>query len=289
MISAEDEQAKTGSGQDFVDVVSVEFCDSEREVCGCAWITRLPNVERSRAGAIVFVGGDLVEKLDLEREVTIEDWRDANLDAVQIATEVPLERWSLKASGERASLELGITAVSPPVEHAPDQLVEELGVEQYEQICKLQGTVRVDERVFAVDCPGRRVHCWGEFAWTRIARWRTLYAVSETGRAISVVAALPASSEGHGEELRSAKVLDGDVVPSIEDVRLSTVFGEDGLPQKAGVELWMEGGEFPNRLGGEAICGTRSERPDHTTSLAFFRWSMDGVPAYGSYEIIDRR
>ena len=70
---------------------------------------------------------------------------------------------------------------------------------------------------------------------------------------------------------------------------MSTVFGEDGLPQKAGVELWMEGGEFPSRLGGEAICGTRNEQPDHTTSLAFFRWSMDGVPAYGSYEIIDRR
>ena len=84
-------------------------------------------------------------------------------------------------------------------------------------------------------------------------------------------------------------MLEADGEPSIEDVRLSTVYGENGFPQKAGIELWMPDAEFPRRLGGESICGTRPERPDHTITLAFFRWSMDGEPAYGSYEVVERR
>ena len=84
-------------------------------------------------------------------------------------------------------------------------------------------------------------------------------------------------------------MVEAEEEPSIEDVRLSTVYGKEGFPEKASLELWVPDAEFPRRLGGEAICGTRTERPDQTISLAFFRWSIDGDPAYGSYEVVERR
>ena len=76
---------------------------------------------------------------------------------------------------------------------------------------------------------------------------------------------------------------------STQDVRFSTVYDREGSPKKAGLELWMPGDEMPRRLGGAAICGTRIRRGEHMISLSFFRWSMEGVPAYGSYEVVERQ
>ena len=40
-----------------------------------------------------------------------------------------------------------------------------------------------------------------------------------------------------------------------EEVRLSTIYGADGLPRKAGAELYRPGDELPARLSGEAVLG----------------------------------
>ena len=39
-------------------------------------------------------------------------------------------------------------------------------------------------------------------------------------------------------------------------MRLSTIYGADGLPRNAGAELYRPGDEFPARLSGEAISGS---------------------------------
>jgi hypothetical protein len=68
-------------------------------------------------------------------------------------------------------------------------------------------------------------------------------------------------------------------------VRLSTVFGDDGLPVKAGAELFRPGGELPSRLAGVAAGGRGAELGDGDASLTLFRFRLDGVPALGAYEI----
>src|SRR5437660_518283 len=178
MIEPEREQAQSGTGAGFTDGVSVEFCDPERELCVCASITRLPNARRSRASAIVFLAGEVADRLEPEREVAIDDWSKAGLDGVEMGTQVPLERWSLAVSGERASLRLEAVAVSPPRELPDPTSVNGGGVRQYEQVCRMEGEMKAAGETHPVGATGRRVHRWGELAWSEIDRRRTLYAVS---------------------------------------------------------------------------------------------------------------
>jgi hypothetical protein len=287
MITAEHEGARAGAGADFADVVAFDFCDPEHGLYGLAWLTRLPNAGRSRSSFVLFSAGELIENAEHEAEAAIQDWTDARLDGLRMHTTQPLERWVLETEGEQGALRLEVDALSTPRELRED-VPAGIGVEQYEQLCRLSGTVDVGGHTYPVRCLGRRVHCWGEFPWSRIDRWRSLYAVSAAGRAISVIAALPAGSQGHDAELRSAQVLDDEQAPPFEDVRLSTVYRDDGLPAKVGLELWMPEEEFPRRFGGEVICGMRDERGGRELIVSFFRWSIEGEPAYGCYELVKR-
>jgi len=288
MITIEHEQPRDGSGEGFRDCVSVDFCDGENGLFGLVRVTRAPGAPRARGSAIILSGEKVVEQLELESEQPLDDGRLADAGAIEIATVVPLERWSLEVSGGAASLKLDATAVSPPLELAGG-VAEPAGIARYEQLCEMTGVITVDGRSRDARCIGRRAHSWGEFAWDRIDRWRTLYAASGTGRAISVTTARPAGSHGHGEELRAASLVDASRTEQFESVRISTVWDRHGAPAKAGLELDLPGDEIPTRMGGEIVGGTRSERGDHSVSLSFFRWSLEGVPALGAYEVLERR
>jgi hypothetical protein len=288
MIESHHEQAQQASGADFFDSVSFDFSDPEHQLFGLCWMTRLPNAGRARANLVLFADGALAEQTELENDGEIDDWSEARLEGIRMSIAMPLERWSFEVAGPETALALEAEALTAPREHSDDELLEAAGIDQYEQLCRISGTVEVLGRNHDVRCIGRRTHCWGSFAWNGIERWRALYAASASGRAISVLAALPAGSNGHGEELRSARLLDEDEPERFEDVYLSTVYGADRLPAKAGLELRTADEELPRRLGGEAICGMRAERPDHELSLSFFRWSIEGEPAYGCYEVARR-
>jgi hypothetical protein len=287
MITAEHERAKAGDGADFADAVALDFCDPEHDLFGAAWLTRLPNTGRSCSRVLVFASGELVVNTGHEADTAIPDWSGARLDGVEMRTVQPLEHWTLQTGGDQGALQLEAEAVSRPRE-LPDGVPAAVEVEQYEQLLRLSGTVDAGGRTYPVRCLGRRVHWWGKFSWERIARWRALYAVSGAGRAVSAVAALPAGSAGHDAELRAAQFLDDEDALPFDDVRLSTVYGEDGMPSKVGLELWRPDDEYPQRLGGVAVCGTRLERGDHELVVSFFRWSIDGEPAYGCYELARR-
>ena len=284
MITAEHEHPRAGTGANFADAMVLDFCDAEHDLFGRACLTRLPNAGRSRASVVLFKTGELVEKLEPEADAGIDDWSEARLDGIRMHAVQPLEHWRVEIEGSRGTLRLEAEALSRPRE-LPEGMPVGIGFEQYEQLCGVSGTIDVAGRTYPVRCLGRRVHRWGELPWNRIDRWRALYAVTGDGRAISVIAVLPTGSTGHEAELRAAQFLDREQPEAFEDVRLSTVYGEDGLPAKVGLELWTAEEEFPRRFGGEFICGTRSERSDHDLSVSFFRWSIEGEPAYGCYEL----
>jgi hypothetical protein len=287
MIDAGHEQAQNAPGAEFFYSVSIDFSDPERELYGIGWMTRLPNEGRARANLVLFANGALAEHVETEGD-GVEDWSEAHLGGVRMSTARPLEGWLFAASGGEISLELNAEAVTGPRVPSAPALLRTVGIEQYEQLCNVSGTVTALGKTHEVRCLGRRVHTWGTFAWSEIARWRTLYAVSASGQAISVLAALPAGSDGHEHELRTARLLDEDEPRHFEDVYLSTVYGADRLPAKAGLELWEDDDEIPRRLGGEAVCAMRAKRPDHELTVSFFRWSIEGEPAYGCYEVASR-
>jgi hypothetical protein len=288
MITADHERSRAGAGAQFADAVAFDFSDPKHGLFGAIWMTRLPNAGRARSSIVLFADGELVTDQEQAAETDIQDWSDARLDGVRMQTAQPLEQWKIETQGKQGALRLDVDALSLPRE-LPGVLSADIGIDQYEQICRLSGTIDAGGQTFGVHCLGRRVHWWGEFPWNRINRWRTVYAVSAGGRAISAVAALPNGSDGHDAELRTAQFLDDPDALPFEDVRLSTVYGEDGLPAKVGLELWAsDDDEFPRRYGGEAVCGVRAERGGHELTMTFFQWSIDGEPAYGCYEVVSR-
>jgi hypothetical protein len=205
---------------------------------------------------------------------------------------MPLERWAVSFSTSSAELELSIEAITPPLEleGASDAAPELMsGVKLYEQLCRVRGTVHVNGGSRSVRAVGRRVHAWGAHDWNELARWRSLYAASEEGRAISLAAALPRNASGHGEEVHAASLLAPDEEPhAFEDVRVSTVWGPDGLPVKAGLELYLAEEEMPRRIAGESVCRTTVDLSDEALGISFFRWSFEGTPALGCYETLTR-
>ncbi len=290
MISASQEDAQRGEGTSFFDSVSVDFNLGERGTFGFVRVVRLPNAGKVTASAVLFVDHALVLKRAVEVEAEIESWESVKLDGIDLETLSPLERWRLALSTEDATIELEASAVSPPLQlalTAPGKQAPD--TEQYDQLCKLSGELRRGAGNEPISCNGRRAHAWGR-AEERFQRLRSLYVASNEGRAVTVAAAGAAAGEDHDQELLAgAQVLDESAEPlTFEQVRLSTVYGSDGLPVKAGLELLAPGEEIPRRLGAEAVCGTKVALAGREQALTLMRWSLDGKPAFGSYETLRR-
>ena len=71
--------------------------------------------------------------------------------------------------GFQPALELRFQALSPPaLIGADDELARAGGMEGYEQLCGVSGTVRTGGETVQVRCLGQRGHAWGEPDWERI-------------------------------------------------------------------------------------------------------------------------
>jgi hypothetical protein len=288
MIGPEHERVRAGQGTRFFDSVSIDFCNGEHDVCVLVRLTRLPNSSSARAFALLFVDGEAA-RVEAEVETAPESWEHAAVGGVALDVLSPLESWRAAVSGD-ASLQLEARAASPPVGLFPDDvsLAGLTGIESYEQLCELDGSIELGGGgSVPLHCLGRRVHSWGEIDWSRIEVTRSLYGVSGEHRAIVFESARPTGSGGHGDERRVARLVAAqEETQTFEDARLSTVYGDDGLPAKAGLELFLPGEEYPRRLGGQAIRGAWSDDGPERSAISFFRWSMEGTPAFGLYEAV---
>jgi hypothetical protein len=279
VITPEHEQAQSGAGPGFFDAVSIDFCDAEHELFGLLRVTRLPGHAGTGALALLFAHGELLSRRSAETQSSLDDWRQAEVDGISTATEEPLERWRAVLVDGDNGFELEARAASIPLDlnDAGAAVAETAGIERYEQICTIGGEARVNGRRLAIHCLGRRQHAWGAHDWKRMERWRSIYAASEA-RGISVVSTRPTGSAGDEQPL------------SFDEVRISTVYGSDHLPAKAGLELFMSEDEYPRRVSGEALCGTTIDgEAQSVQSVSFFRWSLDGEPALGAYETLESR
>jgi hypothetical protein len=135
-----------------------------------------------------------------------------------------------------------------------------------------------------------RAHRWGPTGEASRARFLTVASTDKELLTVAAVHVQPPGAQAHGEELVGGQTTragdgGGDGPLPFETVRLSTVFGKDGLPVKAGAELFRPGDELPSRLAGVAAGSIPTALPGTRSSLTLFRFSFDGVPALGSYEI----
>jgi hypothetical protein len=115
---------------------------------------------------------------------------------------------------------------------------------------------------------------------------RSIGIVFSDGGLLALSAVRPAGSEEHGSEQTVAILCDPDAAPvEISEALLSTEYGPDGVQRRATLELWTEEGP-PLRGAGTLISSRAVQRPGLDSSVAFFRWSVEGREGLGHYEIV---
>ncbi|HWB69888.1 MAG TPA: hypothetical protein VG518_07910 [Solirubrobacterales bacterium] len=99
--------------------------------------------------------------------------------------------------------------------------------------------------------------------------------------------ALSASGARHGEEEIATVLCGPDGGPvEVSETLLSTEYGPDGVQRRATLEMWTDEKAQPLRGAGTLISATAIDRPGLRTTVAFFRWSVEGREGLGHYEVV---
>ncbi len=277
-IGPEHEEPQAGD-PGATDAVTFSFGDPVARVFGLARAGLVPGDPPSRSGmGVLFEGTE---------PVAVRAEGDGEAPA-GVTTEVvePLRRWRV---GFEDVFDLDVQALAPPAVLAPDEPAARAGgMQGYEQLCRLRGTVRGRQ----VDCLGQRGHSWGRPDWSKIASARTLSAWLDTETAVTVTAVRPKSAKHHDDEAVAAYLLtEGARSPvRVHEPLLSTTYDGDGRQRHAGLELWLDadGETPPRRAAGEVVCGTTLDLGRLRLDCAFFAWRMEGRSGVGRYDLLRR-
>jgi hypothetical protein len=262
------------------DAVTFSWADVAAGVYGLARVASGALADGTTSHSVLAVGFAGRETLGAIAEA------GATPPAEIVATvEEPLERWTVEGSGE---LEFSLTfeALTPPAEYGGRiGLVKTGGMEGYEQLCRVRGTMGSRP----VDGLGQRGHSWGNPDWDKISLTRAVSAWFDdgSGSVLSSVRSVKASS--HADEAMWAAVFDGSRALTVDDPRLSTTFDSAGRQIRAGLELWLDkDDDFPTRGLGEVVTGSTLELGALRLDVAFFNWHIEGRAAVGRYDVIRR-
>jgi len=160
--------------------------------------------------------------------------RDAELDRDDD------QSWSISAAGTRLRLEIASPATTTPGDKPSLQPV------------RVTGTATLDDGPREIDVDG----LLGDAAIDgSIESLRLVGSWFPGGHQISLLAARPKTAKGHDQDAISA-VATGENGAVVFDPRLSTTYGPDGAPRRAGIELWLgseeESDQYPRRMAGVA-------------------------------------
>jgi hypothetical protein len=210
------------------------------------------------------------------------DVDELELDGLVTSVEEPLRRWTLRLAGG----ELTFQATGPPAElEESEPAARAGGMAGYEQLCRVQGTVRGR----AVRCLGQRGHTWGEPDWEHIESTRTLAAWLDDGSGVVVSAVRPAGAAGHERDATWAALVGAAGSLRVDEPRLSTTYDDGGRQRRATLELWVgDEDAYPRRAAGEVVCGSTLELGELRLDCAFLRWRMDGRSGSGRYDVLRR-
>jgi hypothetical protein len=280
-----DDEAIHGTAD--LSALTFAFGDPAAEVYGVARLA--VGADGMNGMAILYAGHDLVAG-GRENEAPVGDAPVVSWDAVSVAgigtsVETPLSAWTVSFDDEAGSgFELRFEAISAPAR------VEVGGVEGYEQLCSVSGTVSLGERTVEVGCLGQRGHIWGAPELDRIEIARTLSAWMGADRAVTLTAVRPTRAKHRQlDEAVAGWVFESGEPVAITEPRLSTTYDGDLHQQRAGLELWMDEERTADRRAfGEVVCGTTIDLGDLRLDSAFFHWRMEGREGVGLYDVLRR-
>jgi hypothetical protein len=183
----------------------------------------------------------------------------ATAEPLSLATEADSETWRL----ESANADLAFEAVG--------------GLESTDQpgpgsdrLCRVTGKLRAGGREQDLDCLGWRSDRELALERDKLDSVRLLSAWFDPDEAIALLSLRPRKARGQESDVISVALREPHEPGQISDPRLSTTYGDDGYPRRAGLELWIalpsqseasrsQAGDeqaeqqFPRRLAGEAI------------------------------------
>jgi hypothetical protein len=284
-------RAPAAADPGFRDAVTFAFGDPIAKLYGHARIGI--GADGASGLALLFAGSEVVTA-STAGGVAVEgvpsSWEGVRVAGLRTTVEEPLAAWTVGFEREGSGFDLRFEARSAPAVLAADTAVALAGgMEGYEQLCSVSGTVTVNGNERQVRCLGQRGHIWGTPDWKRIELARTLSAWMGADRAVRLAAARPARARGHGEEAVAGWLVDGGEPAPIDDARLSTAYDGALRQQRAGLELWIdEESEFARRAAGKVLCGTTLDLGDVRLDSAFFAWRMEGREGVGRYDVMRR-
>ncbi len=271
------------------DALTFAFGDPRTELYGLA---RLGVRDGAALGMALVYAGHVPVAGGRQVSVALPDdasWESVSAAGVRTAVDAPLKAWTVSYNdGADAGFDLHFEAISSPAR------VEAGGLQGYEQLCSVGGTVRHGGRKVDLRCLGQRGHVWGAPELDRIDVARVLSAWLGADRAVTLTAVRPRRAKRHHlDEVVAGWLIEGGAPRAISDPRLSTTYDGQLRQQRAGLELWFEGGDddapaIERRAAGEVVAGTTIDLGELRLDTAFFTWRMEGREGVGLYDVLRR-
>jgi hypothetical protein len=302
----EHEEAPRTLAEGQSDAVTFAFSDAEADVCGVARIGRaMADGEIVCTGlALLFAGGQPVAvRAEVGAAPSGTGWGEADIAGIHTEVLEPLREWKVEFADEDGlhGFEFELRASSAPARLEAELPAGRLGgMEGYDQLARVTGTVTIGGRSRAFTGRGQRGHSWGAPDWDKLTLARTMGLWLEDDSGIALTAVRGAKAESHADEAIHAVMLapadaygeevEGEsLVTVIADPRVSTTYDSEGRQRHAGLELYMtEDAEYARRAAGEVACGTTLDLGRLRLDCAFFKWHMEGRDGVGRYDVLRR-
>jgi hypothetical protein len=286
------------------DAVTFSFGDRDAELYGIAraGLSVSPEGTPQASGLALLVAGrePVTARAAGGLDVAELTWDAVDAGGVSTTVEEPLRAWRVRFEAEdgRTGFDLRFTAVSEPSWLDADSPVGRLGgMQGYEQLCRVEGTVRARGGDRHVECLGQRGHSWGAPDWEGLSLVRTVSAWMDEDLGVSLSAIRSTKASHHDQEAIGAALFahpgedDDDGLAPARDIlepRISTTYDAEGRQRRATLELFEHEDSWARRIAGEVHAGTTLDLGRLRLDCAFFHWEMDGREGVGRYDILRR-
>jgi hypothetical protein len=191
---------------------------------------------------------------------------------------------NLRLELDGASLKVELVPIAAPLALGGDGSgAEELTV------CRVLGELDAAGKARPISCLGIRSR-GGVSDASDVSLTRSIAVAFSDGGILALDAVRPPGAQTHAEEeIVAAFAGPEGTATAFAETLLSTQYDGDGRQVRATLELWPEqesAASRGRRAAGTIVCGTSLALGDRRLDIAMFRWSMDGTPGLGRYEVL---